>query len=196
MEDLPPAEDGSIHDSPIPEALDDPQDPLRPDIEEENDPEAPISAPLQDVEVTEDKDELSDDESILSDIDEAQFEDFDANAVSIEERPIAVDESNIGLIGTHKRKRQEGEGSEGRKKKREGRREKKTRRPRESADEIDADVEQAGKASRRRRDGEGGGERRKRQATPDDELSPEESELVASSVRVLANALIRAEEGA
>lgn len=180
MEDLPPAEDGSVHDSPIPEALDDPQDPLRPDIEEENDADAPISAPLQDVEVTEDKDELSDDESILSDIDEAQFEDFDPNAVSIEERPIAVDESNIGLIGTHKRKRQEGEGTEGRKKKREGRREKKTRRPRENADEIDGDVERAGKAGRRRRDGEEGGERRKRQATPDDELSPEESELTVS----------------
>lgn len=180
MEDLPSAEDGSVHDSPLPQALDDPEDPLRPDIEEENDPEAPLAAPLQDVEVTEDKDELSDDESLLSDVGEAQFEDFDPNAVSIEERPIAVDENNIALIGTHKRKRVEGEGEEGRRKKREGRREKrkKERKARDGDGDADADGEDGGRGSRRKRDTGDGGEKRRRKATPEDEdtLTPEESE--------------------
>lgn len=67
---------------------------------------------------------LSDDESILSEVDEAQFENFDPENVDVEERPqLAIDEENLKLIGRHKRKRTEGE--EGRSRRKEGRRGKK-----------------------------------------------------------------------
>ncbi|KAJ5082595.1 hypothetical protein N7532_011638 [Penicillium argentinense] len=69
---------------------------------------------------------ISDDESLLSEVDEAQFEDFDPENVDVEDRPqLAIDEENLRLIGRHKRKREEGEGRPKRHK--EGRREKKRR---------------------------------------------------------------------
>ncbi|CAI7650634.1 unnamed protein product [Penicillium manginii] len=68
---------------------------------------------------------ISDDESILSEVDEAQFENFDPENVDVEDRPqLAIDEDNLKLIGRHKRKREEGESRPRRK---EGRREKKRR---------------------------------------------------------------------
>ncbi|KAL1615270.1 Transcription factor iws1 [Neofusicoccum ribis] len=155
-------EDAEITNSPpdpstLPEAGNDPGEPVRPDIDEENaTPNPPAAAPGQDMELTEagqgtgdadaeDKgdndDGLSDAESVLSDVDEAQFEDFDPNAIAIEDRPaIQVDESNVGLIGVHKRKRADGDGDgSGKKKKREGRRDKpkKSRKRRgEDGDEV------------------------------------------------------------
>lgn len=140
-------EDPEITNSPpdpstLPEAGNDPGEPVRPDVDEENStPNPPTAAPTQDMELTEagqglgegdaedkgDNDDLplSDNESVLSDVDEAQFEDFDPNAIAIEDRPaIAVDESNVGLIGVHKRKRADGEAGGDKKKKREGRRDK------------------------------------------------------------------------
>lgn len=155
-------EDPEITNSPpdpstLPEAGNDPGEPVRPDIDEENaTPNPPAAAPGQDMELTEagqgtgdadaeDKgdndDGLSDAESVLSDVDEAQFEDFDPNAIAIEDRPaIQVDESNVGLIGVHKRKRADGDGDgSGKKKKREGRRDKpkKSRKRRgEDGDEV------------------------------------------------------------
>lgn len=77
-----------------------------------------------------DEDALSDDDSILSEVDEAQFENFDPENVDVEERPqLAIDEENLKLIGRHKRKRAEGE--EGRSRHKEGRRGKKNRRDRD-----------------------------------------------------------------
>jgi len=70
--------------------------------------------------------DLSDDESILSEVDEAQFENFDPENVAIEDRPaLAIDEENLKLIGRHKRKRPEdGDDTEPKKRKRgEGKRE-------------------------------------------------------------------------
>lgn len=70
---------------------------------------------------------LSDDESVLSEVDEAQFENFDPEEVLVEDRPqLAIDEENLKLIGRHKRKRT-GDG-DGPRRKKEGRREKKSRR--------------------------------------------------------------------
>ncbi|KAL4779108.1 hypothetical protein BJX76DRAFT_341708 [Aspergillus varians] len=70
---------------------------------------------------------VSDDESILSEVDEAQFEDFDPENVDIEDRPqLDIDEENLKLIGRHKRKRTEDEEGSSRRKK-EGKR-KKSRR--------------------------------------------------------------------
>ncbi|KAI9372712.1 hypothetical protein BJX61DRAFT_506001 [Aspergillus egyptiacus] len=96
----------------------------------------------------------SDDESILSEVDEAQFEDFDPENVDIEDRPqLDIDEENLKLIGRHKRKRTGDEG-ETSKKKREGRR-KKGRRYR---DEEEAEG-----------DAEGGGRRRKKKVDIEEE---------------------------
>lgn len=108
-----------------------------------------------------DDEKLSDDESILSEVDEAQFENFDPENVDVEDRPqLAIDEDNLKLIGRHKRKRTEGDESRPRRK--EGRREKKSRRA------ADEDGEEGGSSHRR--------ERKKRDEQPDTDeetLDPE-----------------------
>ncbi|KAJ5491139.1 Transcription factor iws1 [Penicillium diatomitis] len=95
----------------------------------------------------EDEGGVSDDESILSEVDEAQFEDFNPETVDIEDRPqLAIDEDNLKLIGRHKRKRsEEGEGRSSRRK--EGRREKKNRRAQDDAEEGPSRRRTARKAS-------------------------------------------------
>ncbi|KAF2491737.1 hypothetical protein BU16DRAFT_492947 [Lophium mytilinum] len=178
--------------SPLPEAGHDPQDPLRPEIEEENStPTPPFLNPTQDMETagnrpeTPDEDDpdvqadpnLSDNDSDLSDVDEAQFDDFDPANIAIEDRPV-LDETNLNLIGVHKRKRTEGEadGDAKKKKKRDNRREKprKSRKGRSGDDEAASGGE--GESRRRKRREGGGG--RARAATPPEEneenLSPEE----------------------
>ncbi|KAJ9355397.1 hypothetical protein DTO027B9_4154 [Paecilomyces variotii] len=101
---------------------------------------------------------LSDDESVLSEVDEAQFEDFDPDNVAIEERPaLAIDEENLKLIGRHKRKR-DGEDGE-RPKRKEGRRKKRR-------DDEEVGGEEAEGKGRRRRDGD---RKRRKEATPEDE---------------------------
>ncbi|OJJ49848.1 hypothetical protein ASPZODRAFT_128393 [Penicilliopsis zonata CBS 506.65] len=106
--------------------------------------------------------EPSDDESLLSEVDEAQFEDFDPENVDIEDRPqLAIDEENLKLIGRHKRKRlEDGEDSERPRRKKEGRREKKSRRMKELEDGGSGEE---GKSRRR--------ERKRREATPEDDES-------------------------
>ncbi|OQE41091.1 hypothetical protein PENCOP_c005G03959 [Penicillium coprophilum] len=107
-----------------------------------------------------DDDKLSDDESILSEVDEAQFDNFDPENVDVEDRPqLAIDEDNLKLIGRHKRKRTED--GETRPRRKEGRREKKSRRAEEGGDE--------GGSSRRK-------ERKQREDKPDTDeetLDPE-----------------------
>lgn len=109
----------------------------------------------------EDDDKVSDDESILSEVDEAQFENFDPENVDVEDRPqLAIDEDNLKLIGRHKRKR--AEDGETRPRRKEGRREKKSRRA--------VDDEGDEKSSSRRR------ERKQREDKPDTDeetLDPE-----------------------
>lgn len=81
------------------------------------------------------EDKISDDESILSEVDEAEFENFDPENVDVEDRPqLAIDEDNLKLIGRHKRKRTED--GESRPRRKEGRREKKSRRATEDGDEA------------------------------------------------------------
>ncbi|KAL3494431.1 hypothetical protein BJX62DRAFT_197982 [Aspergillus germanicus] len=88
----------------------------------------------------------SDDESILSEVDEAQFEDFDPENVEIEDRPqLDIDEENLKLIGRHKRKRTGDEEGSSRRPK-EGRR-KKSRRQREEEEGSEGE----GGAARRRK---------------------------------------------
>lgn len=184
-------EDVSLPSSPdpphLPGAGHDPANLLRPEINGENSTlTPPIADPTLDTDAIdeqerqadEDDDGLSDAESALSEVDEAQFEDFDPANIAIEDRPaIAVDETNVALIGVHKRKRTEGEGDgEGKKKKkRDNRRE----RPRKSKKRRDEDEQLSGgeelEGRRRTKRKEGGG--RTRGATPEEDnenLTPEE----------------------
>jgi transcription factor SPN1 len=169
----------SHSNSPLPEAGNEPDDPLRPEIDEENStPNPPIGHPTQDEEVTEDKAEmpdqedieeagLSDNESALSDLDDQQFEDFDVGEINIEERPAQlIDDTNIGLIGVHKRKRTEGEGDAPKKK---HKRVDRPRRKKNRDGDTDGIEESGGRKSKRSRK-----EGRVRGASPDDEM-PEEN---------------------
>ena len=146
-----------------------------------------------------DLDALSDNDSVLSDVDEAQFEDFDPANVAIDERPaIAVDEDNVKLLGRHKRKRDLGDGAvdgEGtKKKKREGKREKpkKSRKKRDDDDNFSGGEELEGKRARKKKPITESGEKREkvrpRKATPEneEELDPTERELLDPVLRFMA----------
>jgi transcription factor SPN1 len=179
-----PGVDAPLPGGGLPEAGSDPGDPLAPEVEEENEPDAPIASPYQDAEVTGenevDKDDLSDNESLLSDVDEEQFQDFDPAAISLEDRQqIAIDDDNVKLLGVHKRKRTEGEVDEARKKKKEKRRDKsakKARRRRDGSEPFSGGEEIDGKRRRRRaaEDGEAGSSQRKRDEIDESMLPPEE----------------------
>ena len=190
------AEDSPLR-SPPPEENHDPDDPLRPEIEEEDAaPTPPLADPYIDTEVAQ-ADEAQPDattvvteepmppanpddddaESELSEIDEAQFEDFDPNALTIEERPADLDQDNVNAIGKFKRKRAEGDDTETLKKKK--KRDRKKRRD-DDDDAFEGGEEVTGK---RRRKPVVGAEREKRDKprtararTPDDDenLTPQE----------------------
>ena len=160
-----------------PEAIQDPDDPLRPEVEEEDAaPTPPIGDLYADTEVQQaDEDQPhatevvgeetmplpqeDDDESDLSEIDEAQFENFDPNALTIEERPAELDPDNVNAIGKFKRKRGEGEDSEKPKKKKKRDRPKKKRR--DDDDQFSGGEEIEGKR-RRKPTTSGDGEKRDR----------------------------------
>jgi hypothetical protein len=182
MEDVE-FKDDHEHDV-LPEAGNDLGDPLRPEIDEENSvPNPPIAEPSLDMEVTEDiggmpdKDDveeagLSDNESVLSEVDEAQFDDFEIGDIAVEERPAQmIDDTNVGLIGVHKRKRAEGEGVDAPKKKK--KKADKPRRKKNRDDDVDAANDLGERKSRRSKK-----EGRVRAATPEaeneDHLTPEE----------------------
>lgn len=119
-------------------------------------------------------------ESDLSDIDEAQFDDFDPANVAIEDRPaVAVDETNVALLGVHRKKQGEGEAAPKRKK--EGKRAKKSRKSIDDEDAFSGGEELQGKRERKKK---AIGERKERaapkQRSPerDEELSPEESKFL------------------
>ena len=180
MSSSPSLSDHSLPLTPEPEAGHDPRDPDQPSEDLQDPPPAPIGNPRADM------DDISDNESVLSDVDEAQFEDFDPNQIAIEERPaIAVDEENVKLIGRHKRKRDgEADGEGAKKKKKEGKREKpkKVRKKQDSDDDFSGGQEMEGKRVRKKKPFTEGGEKvRKekpkiRKATPENEeaMDPEE----------------------
>jgi transcription factor SPN1 len=182
MEDVEFNEDHSK--SPLPEAGNDPSDPLRPEIDEENStPNPTIAEPYQDMEVTESKEEmpddddiqagLSDNESVLSDaldddqLDE-QFGEFDASNIAIEERPAqAIDEDTVKQIGVHKRKRTAGEGEE----------------PKNKDGEEGEGADDGTRKSKRSK--KEGGASRARAASPDDNedhLTPEERKYLLTDM--------------
>ena len=117
----------------------------------------------------------SDDDSLLSEVDEAQFADFDATAVQI-----APDLDTLNrTIKAKKRKRVEGDDAGKPKKKKEGTREKikKNRRKADSDDGFSGGEEIEGKRSRKSKSGAEGQKERRRRVEPDindDDLPPEE----------------------
>lgn len=185
MEDVKFARSHS--NSPLPEAGHDPTDPLRPEIDEENaTPNPPITDPSKDMEVVEEVEKgvqspdpldpdqafLSDNESGLSELDDAEIEDLDVNQIAVEERPAQIiDDTNINLIGVHKRKRTDGEGDAPKKKKK---RAEKPRRKKRDEEGGAGDDLGSRKSKRSRKEGKVKG------ASPDAEeeenLTPEERE--------------------
>lgn len=168
--------------SPLPEGLDDPGDTNAPVYQDEDPPVAPVADP------TADMDTFSDNDSVLSEVDEAQFEDFDPTNISIEDRPaIAVDEDTVKTLGRYKRKRDADDGEVVKKKHKEGRREKpkKSRKKRDSdEDDFSGGQEIEGKRKRKTKAIDEGGPSRKekarpRKVTPENEeaLDPEERKL-------------------
>ncbi|KAK2745280.1 Transcription factor iws1 [Myotisia sp. PD_48] len=121
----------------------------------ENDSPAPEEAADDSVAADNLLADLSDDESVLSDVDEAQFENFDPENLAIEDRPaLAIDEENLKLVGRHKRRRTEEEESQRKKKKKEGRREKRSHRKKHDSDDFSGGEEVEGKRHRKSKDRE------------------------------------------
>lgn len=213
MEDLEdPSGSPALQDFEEPSGNNDPGDPLNPGIEEEDRPNAPMAEPTADVDAFEDDEapetvEAMDDaaedpedreeqppdspgggdddeDSELEELDETQFQDFDASALNIPDKPTAVDESNVALLGVHKRKRTEEEERERKKKKREGRREKPKRDRKKKSkdgdedDDFEGGVEIDGKRARKSKVGADGQRAKPRRArTPEEDnenLTPEE----------------------
>ncbi|KAL8762345.1 MAG: hypothetical protein Q9184_001652 [Pyrenodesmia sp. 2 TL-2023] len=180
MEELSPASGESPPLSPLPEGLNDLGDINVPLYQGEDPPAAPVADP------TADMDDLSDNDSVLSEVDEAQFEDFDPTNIAIEDRPaIAVDEDTVKTLGRYKRKR-DADDTDGAKKKR---KEKKREKPKKSRKKKDSDEDDfsggqeiEGKRKRKTKQVDEGGvssrkeKTRPRKATPENEeaLDPEE----------------------
>ncbi|KAF2722081.1 hypothetical protein K431DRAFT_284288 [Polychaeton citri CBS 116435] len=139
--------------------------------------EGPVDDEDEDGEGSKDEDDLSE----ISELDEQQFDDFDPNALNIPDKPVQVDSDNVGLLGTHKRKRTAEEEEARKKKKKEGRREKpkkKKRRGEEGDDGLGGGDEVEGRRSRRSKAGADGrapkAPRRERTPENEDLLAPEE----------------------
>jgi transcription factor SPN1 len=184
-----------------PQANSDPQDPLRPEIDEEDNARTPpLADPTADMEGREDNgdpalgdeadgQQAADDDDLdseLEELDEEEFANFDASALNISTQPMQVDESNVALLGVHKRKRtaEEEAERERKKKKKEKRREKPTRSSKKAGgndDDFDGGEDADGKRARRSRLGPDGrpAKAARRQKTPENEenLTPEERKL-------------------
>ncbi|TAQ84575.1 hypothetical protein B7494_g7104 [Chlorociboria aeruginascens] len=159
--------------SPLPEASNDVSDPNRPFSEEGDTPLEPAENPDLDIDV---EDNVSDNDSELSEVDEAEFADFDPTTVALEDRPtVGIDEDVAKTLKAGKRKRADGD-----KKPREGHRDKKKKRRDE---DEDADGEELdGKRIRKPKRIDGGRKDRdrprERRKTPEPEneehLTPDE----------------------
>lgn len=147
-----------------------------------------------------DDDDLSENDSILSDVDEAQFEDFDPSKVAIDRPAVLVHEGNLKLIGRHKRKRDGEQADEegGKKKKKDGKRDRSRKSGGKNGDDDDDDFsggqEVEGKRIRKKKSGTEGGNGGRRERTrarkapleDEESLTPEESELF-----LLPNPIVR-----
>jgi transcription factor SPN1 len=196
MEDLEVPNGSPVHQNPPePEGNNDAGDILNPDIEEEHTRTPPLADPTDDLDAHDSAPEAGNDDdeeeaepnndadSDLDELDEAQFDNFDPESatVNVPDQPVAVDDSNVGLLGVHKRKRAEGEDGERKKKKKEGRREKakKVRAGGDDEDNFEGGPEIEG--SRRKKAGTAA-KRAPRARSPENEdnLSPEERKCAAN----------------
>lgn len=153
---------------------------------------SPQKETAMDIDFDDDMSNLSD-ESDLSDVDEAQLANFDTSKLAIGDRPVAVDDSNVALLGVHKRKRPDGAAEEGgaKKKKRETRRAK-PKKSRKRVDDDDDVVLSGGeelpeKRERKKRDKPAVEKKRtqpKKAEEDETALSPEESESCHSSSKI------------
>lgn len=114
-----------------------------------------------------DQNDDSDDESLLSEVDEAQFADFDPTAVQV-----APDFETLKSIKVNKRKRAEGEEALPKKKKERTREKARNRRPQEDEVTFSGGDEVDGK--RRRAKGDGEKRQRVRVEINEEHLTPEE----------------------
>lgn len=133
-------------------------------------------------------------ESELEELDEKEFENFDPSALNLPDQPLAVDESNVALLGVHKRKRTaEEEAERERKKKRKEKKRDKPKRSRKGGDEDDFEggEEMSGKRSRKAKAGADGrpAKSKSRARTPDDvdeeNLSPEERKCTLNALSII-----------
>jgi transcription factor SPN1 len=162
--------------SPLPEAGHDAGDPNRPISEEQDTPPPPAANPGLDMDNDGlNENDLSDNESELSEVDEGEFADFDPTTVALEDRPlVGIDEDVAKTLKASKRKRADGE-----KKPKEGKREKKKRVRDEDEDPDGEELE--GKRIRKTKTARVDGDRRerpreRRPPTPENEenMTPEE----------------------
>ena len=200
MDDLDPsAGSPTLNNGAEPQGNDDPQDPLRPEAEEASGHTPRLAEPTEDTETFDDdeapettaaqdddeeangRDSDVDDDSELEELDENEFDEFDANALNIPDKPLQVDADNVGLLGVHKRKRTDEEERERKKKKKEGRRDK-PKRPRKNREEDEVDFQGGPEMEGRRARKEGGKSAPRRARTPENEdnLSPEERKFAAN----------------
>jgi transcription factor SPN1 len=189
MEDLEVPNGSPVQQNPPePEGNNDAGDIQNPEIEEEHTRTPPLADPTDDLDAHDSAPEAGNDDeeeaepnndadSDLDELDEAQFDNFDPESatINVPDQPVAVDDSNVGLLGVHKRKRAEGEDGERKKKKKEGRREKakKVRAGGDDEDNFEGGPEIEG--SRRKKAGTAA-KRAPRARSPENEdnLSPEE----------------------
>ncbi|RFU28585.1 hypothetical protein B7463_g7758, partial [Scytalidium lignicola] len=127
-----------------------------------------------------DEDDDLDNDSELSEVDEAEFADFDPKTVALEDRPaIEIDEDVARTLKAAKRKRSDKDGES--KKPKEGKREKKKRSRRDDNEEADGETlegKRIRKPKSNRTDEERDRIKERRKATPEPEneehLTPEE----------------------
>ena len=179
-----PDSDDSRPTTPLPEAGHDPEDPNGPVSEEQDTPPPPAANPDMDMDEDSNREDEDDDpsdlESLLSEVDEAEFADFDPTTVALEDRPlVGIDEDIARTLKAGKRKRADKDG-EGKKPK-EGKREKKKKSRRDDDDEDPDGEEIDGKRIRKpkriesdRRDRDKPRERRPPTPENEENLTPEE----------------------
>ncbi len=171
--------EASLPISPVLENGDESADAKQGASEEHDTPPAPTVNADLDVNDEDNKEDDSDNESELSEVDEAEFAEFDPTTVALEDRPqIGIDEDIARTLKASKRKRAGDD-----KKPKEAKREKKKRPRHDDDDDEDPDGEMLDGKRRPKRskpsrgDGEGREKvRERRPATPENEdnLTPEE----------------------
>ncbi|KAH8660719.1 hypothetical protein BGZ60DRAFT_381922 [Tricladium varicosporioides] len=165
---------GSRPTTPLPESGNDTGDPNRLASEDRDKSPAPAVDPDLDIDDDDDNDSLA---SELSEVDEAEFADFDPTTVALEDRPLVdIDEDVARTLKAGKRKRADKDGDG--KKPKEAKRDKKKRR-RDDDEDPDGQTMEGKRVRKPKSDGEKksrDGPRERRPATPENEenLTPEE----------------------